>query len=137
MHVELTEAERELVRWARVARIATVDADGRPHVVPVSPVLHGDVVLFATDEESAKVRNLRRNPHVAMMFDEYSEDWKNALRGVMVRGTARVLDHGPEWDAARDMLYRKYEQYEEVSPIEPGRSVIVEIQIESITDGGV
>jgi predicted pyridoxine 5'-phosphate oxidase superfamily flavin-nucleotide-binding protein len=62
MHVELAEREREFIRWARVARLATVDRSGRPHVVPVSPVLDGDLILFATDEESAKVRNLRANP---------------------------------------------------------------------------
>jgi PPOX class probable F420-dependent enzyme len=137
MHVELTEREREFIRWARVARLATVDAAGKPHVVPISPVLDGDLILFASDEESAKVRNLRAHPRVALSLDEYSEDWQNGLRGVMVRGTARVLDHGPEWDRARRLLYEKYRQYEPVAPIDPGRSVIVEVEIEEISDGGV
>jgi PPOX class probable F420-dependent enzyme len=137
MHVELTEREREFIRWARVARLATVDATGKPHVVPISPVLDGDLILFATDEESAKVRNLRANPRVALGVDEYSEDWRTGLRGVMVRGTARVLDHGPEWDRVRGLLYEKYRQYEPVAPIHPGRSVIVEVEIEEISDGGL
>jgi PPOX class probable F420-dependent enzyme len=135
VHVELTSGEREIVRWARVARLATVDADGRPHVVPISPVLDGEVLLFATDEESVKVRNLRRNPHVALVFDDYLEDW-GRLRAVMVRGTARVLDHGPEWERVRDLLYAKYVQYVPVAPIEPGRSVIVEVEIESVCESG-
>jgi PPOX class probable F420-dependent enzyme len=135
VHVELTSGEREIVRWARVARLATVDADGRPHVVPISPVLDGGLLLFATDEESVKVRNLRRNPHVALVFDDYLEDW-GRLRAVMVRGTARVLDHGPEWERVRDLLYAKYVQYLPVAPIEPGRSVIVEVEIESASESG-
>ena len=120
-----------------MARLATVGTDGMPHVVPVSPVLDGDLILFATDEESAKVRNLRANPRVALGIDEYSEDWRNGLRGLMVRGAARLLDHGPEWDRVRALLYEKYRQYEPVAPIHSGRSVIVEVEIEEISDGGL
>ena len=137
MHVELTEGERELIRWARVARLATIDPTGRPHVVAVSPVLDGDLILFATDEESAKVRNLRSNARVALVVDEYSEDWNHGLRGVMIRGTARVLDHGPEWDRVRGLLYDKYLQYEPLAPIHPGRSVIVRVEIEDVSDSGL
>jgi PPOX class probable F420-dependent enzyme len=136
MHVQLTPGEREIVRWARVARFATIGEDAGPHVVPISPVLEGDTVLFATDEESVKVRNIRRNPHVALVFDDYLEDWGSRLRAVMVRGTARVLDHGPEWDRIRGLLYRKFAQYESVAPIEPGRSVIVEVEIQSVSESG-
>jgi PPOX class probable F420-dependent enzyme len=135
MHVELTPGEREIVRWARVARLATIGEGARPHVVPISPVLDGDLLVFATDEESVKVRNLRQNPHVALVFDDYVEDWSR-LRTVMLRGSARVLDHGPEWDRARRLLYRKYEQYEPVAPIEPGRTVIVEVEVESVSGSG-
>jgi PPOX class probable F420-dependent enzyme len=135
MHVELTPGEREIVRWARVARLATIGEGARPHVVPISPVLDGDLLVFATDEESVKVRNLRQNPHVALVFDDYVEDWSR-LRAVMLRGSARVLDHGPEWDRARRLLYRKYEQYEPVAPIEPGRTVIVEVEVESVSGSG-
>jgi len=135
MHVELTPGEREIVRWARAGRLATIDEDGRPHVVPVSPVLEEDQLLFASDEESAKVRNIRRNPHVAIVFDDYLEDW-GRLRPIMIRGTARVLDHGPEWERVRGLLYRKFAQYPELSPIEPGSSVIVEVEIEAISESG-
>jgi PPOX class probable F420-dependent enzyme len=137
MHVELRDREREFVGWARVARLATIDARGRPHVVPICPVLDGDQILFASDEETSKVRNLRANPHVALSFDDYSEEWRAGLRGVLIRGSARVLDHGPEWDRVRGLLYRKYEQYQPTAPIEPGRTVIVEVEIEEISDGGL
>jgi nitroimidazol reductase NimA-like FMN-containing flavoprotein (pyridoxamine 5'-phosphate oxidase superfamily) len=136
MHAELSQGERELIHWSRVSRIATTDDQGGPHVVPISHVLDGDLILFATDEESAKVRNLRTNPRVAISFDEYSEDWSN-LRGVMVLGAARVLDHGPEWDRVRGLLYGKYLQYESSSPIRLGRTVIVEVEIEGISDSGL
>jgi PPOX class probable F420-dependent enzyme len=136
VHVELTPGERDIVRLARVARLATVDADGRPHVVPICPVLDGDLILFATDEESVKVRNIRRNPHVALVVDDYLEDWSR-LRAVMIRAMARVLDHGPEWDRVRSLLYEKFAQYEPEAPIEAGRTVIVELEIESISESGV
>jgi len=43
---DLTEAEASFIRWERVARLATVDAEGQPHVVPVCPVLDGDHLVF-------------------------------------------------------------------------------------------
>jgi nitroimidazol reductase NimA-like FMN-containing flavoprotein (pyridoxamine 5'-phosphate oxidase superfamily) len=137
MHVELTDREREFVGWARVAHLATIDGRGRPHVVPICPVLDAEQILFATDEESAKVRNLRVNPHVALSFDDYSEDWRVGLRGILVRGSARVLDHGPEWVRVRGLLYGKFGQYEPTAAIEPGRTVIVEVAIEEVSDGGL
>jgi nitroimidazol reductase NimA-like FMN-containing flavoprotein (pyridoxamine 5'-phosphate oxidase superfamily) len=106
-------------------------------VVPIGPVLDGELILFATDEESAKVRNLRSNPRVALTVDDYSEDWRSGLRGVMVRGTARVLDQGPGWDRVRALLYEKYRQYETTAPIHPGQSVIVEVEIQEVSDSGL
>jgi PPOX class probable F420-dependent enzyme len=131
----LREAETELVRWSRVARLATVGG-GELHVVPVSPVLDGDRLVFASDAGSAKVRNIRADPRVAIVFDDYAEDW-TALRQVFVRGRAQVVDAGVEWSRLRELLYQKYLQYEEQAPLEEGDSVMVVVTVTGVSSDGV
>lgn len=132
----LTRDQAAFVEDQRVARLATVHADGTPHVVPISTVLDVDRLVFATERETQKVHNLRGDPHVALVFDEYSEDW-GALRQVVVFGRAMVIDSGPEFERGRGLLYEKFEQYEAVAPIEQGESAIVEIRIDRVSADGV
>ena len=134
-HTELTEAESVMVRHARVAHLATAGPDGTPHVLPVCPVLDGDHVLIASDE-SAKLRNLRADPRVALVVDDYLEDW-DALRRVLVWGTATVILDGPAWVRGRGLLYEKFQQYEPQAPIVPGRTVMVRIAVERVSSEGV
>jgi len=74
-------------------------------VVPICPVLDGDTLLFASDP-TAKVRDLRRDPHCAVVFDAYVEEW-NLNHQVQVRGTARLIEDGPEWDRGKRLLDEK------------------------------
>ncbi|MFB3738960.1 MAG: pyridoxamine 5'-phosphate oxidase family protein [Candidatus Velamenicoccus archaeovorus] len=134
MRSALSDAERAVVRWARVARLATVGPDG-PHVVPVSPVLDGDIVVFATEIATAKVRNLEADPRVALVFDDYVEDW-TALRQVMVTGRAELLRPGPEWERGRALLYERYRQYESEAPIGEDDTLIVRVPIERVASSG-
>jgi PPOX class probable F420-dependent enzyme len=131
----LTEAEASFVRWARVARFATVAPDGSPHVVPVCPVLDGDRLLIASDD-NAKVRNIRLNPRVAIVFDEYVEDWDRNMQ-VALWGTARLIEGGREWERGKELLDEKFRQYEPLYPIKPGGSLIVEVRIERVASEGL
>jgi PPOX class probable F420-dependent enzyme len=130
----LGEAEAAFVRWERVARVATVGPDGAPHVVPVCPALDGDVLVFASDE-NAKLRNLRADPRCAAVFDDYVEDW-NLNHQVQVRGTATVVEAGPEWDRGKALLDEKFRQYEPLFPITPGETRMVFVRIERVTSEG-
>lgn len=132
-----TEAEETFVRWARVARLATVTPEGAPHVVPICPVLDEDTgrILIATEAGSAKVRNVLGEPRVALSFDDYLEDW-DALRSVMVQGRARVIGAGPDWHKSRQLTYTKFLQYQPVVPIEEGESVFLEVEIENVASSG-
>jgi nitroimidazol reductase NimA-like FMN-containing flavoprotein (pyridoxamine 5'-phosphate oxidase superfamily) len=131
----LSGSETGFVSEARVGYLATTRADTSPHVVPISPVLDLDRLVFATETATAKVRNIRGNPAVAVCFDEYHEDW-GLLKQVLLYGNAYFIETGPEFARDRNLLYEKYPQYEGSSPIEEGGSVIVEIEIERASTWG-
>jgi PPOX class probable F420-dependent enzyme len=59
-----------LLEGTRTAALATVRADGRPHVAPVWFTLDGDDLLFTTGENTIKGANLQRAGRVALMVDE-------------------------------------------------------------------
>jgi PPOX class probable F420-dependent enzyme len=104
------------LREARVGRLATADAAGRPLVVPVCFAFENDAVYSAVDDKPKRTRELRRlrniaeNPHVSLVVDEWHEDWSR-LRWVIVDGSADVLRGGPDFDRAIDRLREKYPQY--------------------------
>lgn len=104
------------LREARVGRLATADAAGRPLVVPVCFVFEGGAFYSAVDDKPKRTRDLRRlrnvaeNPHVSLVVDEWDEDWSR-LRWVIVEGTAAVLTHGAELARAIEALRAKYAQY--------------------------
>jgi len=120
----------------RVCRVATCDAEGMPHVVPVCHVVHQGRMYFASDAHSRKIHNLRQNPHAAVTVDLYTEDW-GRLAGILVQGTARIIEGGPEFRSIRKLLYGKYPQYPEEAALEEGESVIVELTPTHVTSWGL
>jgi PPOX class probable F420-dependent enzyme len=123
--VKWTRGEREFVETARVARLATVRRDGSPQNVPICPLFEKGRIYLATDRATAKVRNIVSNPRVALVFDDYTEDWRH-LRGVLVEGEARVAT-GSAFRRVRARLYRKYSQYEAIAPLREPEAVVLEI----------
>jgi PPOX class probable F420-dependent enzyme len=113
----LTNRQRRFLDAQRVARLATADAAGRPHVVPICYALSGETVYFTIDEKPKKtpgarlkrLANLRENPFAALLVDRYHEDWSR-LGWVMVQGRAEVLESGPEHDLAQANLRARYPQ---------------------------
>jgi PPOX class probable F420-dependent enzyme len=121
---------RERVKQARVARLATVRSDGRPHVVPCCFVLSDEVLYSAVDAKPKstgalrRLDNIRAVPWAAMLVDHYTDDW-TALWWVRMDGRARVVDSGPEFDHALQLLADKYEQYLRDAP--PGPVIAIEV----------
>jgi len=126
--MKLTAAEKSFIQTMRVMRVATVDAEGMPHSVPVCPLVDRDRIYFGTERNASKVRNIKANPNMAVVFDEYTEAW-DYLRGVMIRGTARIVDVA-EFRRLRKQIYAKYPQYETQAALGERDSVIVEIKPE-------
>lgn len=106
----------ELLRTARVGRLATSGADAQPLVVPVCYAYDGAHVYSAVDAKPKRTRALRRlrnitdNPRVSLVVDEYAEEWTR-LRYVIVEGHADILAGGPEFAQGVDLLVAKYSQY--------------------------
>lgn len=106
----------EMLRTARVARLATADAAGQPLVVPVCFALVGDRLYWAVDDKSKRTRALRRlrnieeNPRVSLVVDAWDEDWSR-LAWVMAEGTAGIVDDAAERGVALRALVAKYSQY--------------------------
>jgi PPOX class probable F420-dependent enzyme len=113
---------------ARVARLATVDGSGAPHLVPIVFALAGDVIHSAVDAKPKRHRALRRlaniahEPRVSVLADHYDDDW-SALWWVRADGVARVLDASPAGLAA---LTAKYPQYRATPP--PGPFLEIEVR---------
>src|ERR671919_701742 len=113
----LTDEQRRFLEAQRVARLATADAAGRPHVLPICYALTGSTVYFTIDEKPKRrpgarlkrLANLRANPSAALVVDRYDADWSR-LGWVMVQGRAEILHSGAEHDAAQTILRRRYPQ---------------------------
>jgi PPOX class probable F420-dependent enzyme len=122
--VQEADAMRERVRTARVARLATIDPDGRPHLVPIVFVLDGQSLYSAVDAKPKRSRKLRRVANarersaVTVLVDHYEDDW-GRLWWVSLRGRGRVLDTGVEAERALRLLADKYEQYRRERPGRP------------------
>jgi PPOX class probable F420-dependent enzyme len=116
---------RDRFAVARVARLATVDADGRPHLVPIVFAVVGDAVWSAVDGKPKSTRALRRldnirvNPRVSLLVDHYSDDWTR-LWWVRLDGDARIVGREEaEAAAALAALTAKYPQYQADPPAGP------------------
>jgi PPOX class probable F420-dependent enzyme len=125
---------------SRVARLATLDDQGYPHLVPVCYATDGRAYYSALDakpkrvapERLRRVRNIRANPRVALLFDHYEEDWRR-LRYVLVQGHAELLGAGPEREAARGLLVDKYPQYRTTAPL-TAEALMIKITPERVVE---
>ena len=119
-HQGTARAVQTVLKGARVARLATVDAASRPHIVPVCFAYDGYLFYSAVDqkpkrvprERLARLQNIRAVPRVALLIDEYDEDWTQ-LWFILVRGTAKLIPDSAQKERASAIrrLRAKYPQY--------------------------
>jgi PPOX class probable F420-dependent enzyme len=127
------EAKRRFAE-ARVARLATVDRAGNPHLVPICFAVdtdnHNDridTIYSAVDAKPKttpdlkRLRNIEHNPRVTLLVDHYEDDWTQVW-WVRVDGTATVQETS---EHGRQLLTQKYRQYA-AAPESLGRIVVVE-----------
>ncbi len=125
---DLPTVPRSILDDARRGVFATVDADGRPHVVPVCFATRGDELISAIDhkpktgEVMARVRHLEADPRATLMADRWDEEWRR-LGWVMVRGTARL-----EPPVNAEPLNGRFPQYQDM----PDHDALIVLLPESI-----
>jgi PPOX class probable F420-dependent enzyme len=129
----LTDAVRAYLARARVARLATVDAQGQPHVIPIVFAFASTLLytpLDAKPKSVADVRQLQRvhnlitHPQIAVIVDDYDENWSR-LRWVQIRGLARLVENGEEQERGLQLLRAKYLQYRTTTPLSDDSPVII------------
>jgi PPOX class probable F420-dependent enzyme len=126
--VDEAEARRRFT-GGRVGHLATVGADGRPHVVPFCFALDGDTLWSAIDHKPKTTTRLQRlddithDHHVTALVDWYSDDDWARLWWVMARGRARIVDDDAR---GRALLVEKYDQYRDRPPGGPFIEVALE-----------
>ncbi len=115
---------RQRFGGARVASLATMSPEGQPHIVPITFAVDGDVIYTAVDFKPKSTPRLRRlsnihaNPRVAVLADQYDEDW-SALWWVRADGMAAILDSRAEMTAPTKLLTGRYPQYRDNPPAGP------------------
>ena len=130
----MTQADLALLDRARVATLATVSADGRPHVVPVVFARDGNDLVTSVDGKPkrgkvlARIENVNRDPRVSVLADHYEADWSR-LWWVRVDGEASIETEGEGFDRALTALRRRYPQYRVVELTGP----VIRIRIERTT----
>jgi PPOX class probable F420-dependent enzyme len=130
LNLEPAEARRRFAA-AAVARLATVTPGGRPHIVPVTFAVDGDVIYSAVDAKPktttrlARLRNIAAEPRVAMLTDHYEPDW-DRLWWVRADGAATVLAGAADMAAPLALLAARYPQYRAAPPGGPVIRVRVE-----------
>lgn len=110
MRKPLPQGVKDFITAAQVCRIATVRPNSEPHVIAVCPVFDGESTVYvdiAADNVTAK--NIRAEPRLAVLIDEYSDDW-NQLKGVLLRCRAEPADDA-ERDRAWERIREKFPQY--------------------------
>lgn len=124
----IEDSARAFITTQRVARLATVDPAGHPHIVPICFVLDGGTVYTAIDAKPkaadvrrlTRLRNIAQNPHVQVLVDLYDDvDWSR-LSYVQLRGRARTIFGGDEHARAIHLLRERYPQYRAPSPYGAG-----------------
>ena len=114
--IDLSERGQQLIEESPVGRLATVSADGAPHIVPICFVVSDSYVYSVIDEKPKRTKRLRRirnieeNPRTALIIDHYDDDWSQ-LGWVMLQSDAEILGSGKEHEAGIKLLRKRYRQY--------------------------
>ena len=137
----LTEEEIAFAHGQRVARMATADADGHPHIVPVCYAFDGTRFYIPLDEKPKRVderklrrvRNIEARHEASLLIDQYDDDWSR-LGYVLVSGYAGLLQPGdPLHTQALQLLRERYVQYR---TMELERHIVIVITPQSVTSWG-
>jgi len=126
-----SEAIHHFILSHAVARLATADAQGQPHVIPFCYAFDGERFYFVVDEKPKKqtgkplkrIRNILENPQVSLVIDDYVDDWSQ-LAYVLVLGSATLVDDEAEYARALALLRERYPQYHSMRLVFPDNAMV-------------
>ena len=113
--MRVPDEARRVIESDALAHVTTIDPDGRPQTTLAWVGLEGDEIVFATLPDQRKLRNLRRNPHIALSIPSTTTNEWGLLEYLVVYGTARVTEGG-----AAELLQRLAHTYLGPDVIFPG-----------------
>jgi PPOX class probable F420-dependent enzyme len=132
--VPLSDDARAFLDRHAVAHLATADAGGAPHVVPLCYARLGDVLYFVADDKPKRhgpralrrLANIAANPRVALVVDDYDDGWQQ-LAYLLVHADAQVVDDADEYADALAALRARYAPYRTM-PLAPHTHPMVRLQ---------
>ena len=118
MSIVIPQPVQRFINNHVVARLATADAAGQPHVIPFCYAFDGEHVYFVVDQKPKRhtgkplkrIRNMLENPQAAIVIDDYDDDWTR-LAYVLITGTTALVDDEAEYARILARLRERYPQY--------------------------
>ncbi len=119
--VKFTEKEARFLEQNEMCRIATASKKGEPHLVPVSYVYQDGFVFVVTDYGTRKLKNLRENPHAAVLIDT-----GGTRQALMVSGPAELIEKGEEYRRIYKLFHSRLDWVKQ-DPWKEGEAPFVKI----------
>jgi PPOX class probable F420-dependent enzyme len=101
----IPDSAREVLESARLGHFVTLNADGSPHVTCAWVGVEGDEVLIATMADQTKLRNVRRDPRVALSMATSVENEMGLTQYLVLYGRATVVEGGAP-ELLQELAYR-------------------------------
>jgi PPOX class probable F420-dependent enzyme len=127
----MNEKETAFLNGHELCRMATASKDATPHVIPVMYAMDGERLVIAIDYGTKKLKNMRENPKVAVVVDDYDPNG-----GVFIQGTCKIVERGPEYLRLLKILFEKFEFYRN-NPWGEGESPIISIEPGKVVSWGL
>ncbi len=97
------DSEVRFLERNELCRLATLDRDGSPHLVPVCYIFRDGFFYIVSDLDTAKVRNIKNDKRVAVLVDQYQPN-----KAVLIRGEAEIITHGEEFKQISEAFFKKF-----------------------------
>lgn len=135
MTISISPEIQSFLESKSVAHLATADASGVPHVVPICYTVENSTLHFLLDSKPKtvspyqlkRVKNISQNPNVSVVVDQYSDNW-NELAYVLLRGKAFIM---PDFDKSSEVIKSIRSRYPQYNEITIEQAILVKVEIEN------
>jgi PPOX class probable F420-dependent enzyme len=127
----MNKRQTAFLKKHELCRLATASKECVPHVIPVMYALDGDKIVVAIDYKTKKLSNMRANPSVSIVVDDYDPN-----RAVFVQGKVAIFERGREYLRLLNVLYKRFEVYRK-NPWGEGESPIISVTPTKVVSWGV